>query len=297
MRELGGFFPSENHESEQKISLRWKRWKNNGPEPQNERSLDIGTLSQDANAQKTCRENLRKSWAIIEKNIFGYFPELADTFVVAGHLVPGWNCMQALSATELTRMIEQARAGSAEALGQLLELYRSYLRLIASLQAGERLQAKFSPSDLIQATFLQAQRGFQDFQGNSEGELIAWLRKILASQLAMEVRRYSTGRRNIRLERQMHFELDQSSVLMNNMLAARENSPSQSAMRRERAVLLADALAQLPEDYREVIVLRHLKGCSFAEVATQTNRTLDSVKSAWRRAIGKLREALGDGAW
>ncbi len=204
--------------------------------------------------------------------------------------------MRDLSALELSNLIERARQGSPDALGELLELYRSYLQLIASLQAGEQLQAKFSPSDLIQATFLQAQRGFRDFHGNSEGELITWLRKILASQLAMEVRRYSTEGRNVRLERQMHFEMNQSSILMNAMLAARGNSPSQSAMRRERAVLLADALAKLPENYRNIIVMRHLKGRSFAEIAAHERRTLDSVKSAWQRAIGKLREMLGDGA-
>jgi RNA polymerase sigma-70 factor (ECF subfamily) len=204
--------------------------------------------------------------------------------------------MHDLSAVELATLIEQARLGSADALGKLLELYRSYLRLIAQLQAGDQLQSKFSPSDLIQATFLQAQRGFNDFRGNSEGELITWLRKILASQLAMEVRRYATGGRDVRLERQMHFELNKSSIIVNAILAARGNSPSQSAMRRERAVLLADALAKLPRDYREIIVLRHLKGRSFAEIAAQTHRTLDSVKSAWTRAIAKLREMLGDGA-
>ncbi len=240
--------------------------------------------------------NLKKFSATIRKSFFGNLLELADTYEAEWHLWFGWNVMHAVSAVELANLIEQARSGSTVALGKLLELYRSYLRLIAQLQAGEQLQAKFSPSDLIQATFLQAQRGFREFQGKSEGELITWLRKILASQLAMQVRRYSTGGRNVRLERQMHVEMDQSSIMMNAMLAARGNSPSQSAMRRERAVLLADALAKLPEDYRQIIVLRHLKGRSFAEIAAHEKRTLDSVKSAWRRAIGKLRDMLGDGA-
>lgn len=205
--------------------------------------------------------------------------------------------MHSLSAAELSKVISRARAGSADALGQLLEIYRSYLRLVAGLQVGGRLRIKLSPSDLVQATFLQAHRGFRDFRGNSESELIAWLRKILASQLAMEIRRYSTDQRNVRLERQMHVELDQSSVLMNDMLATREHSPSQSAMLRERAVLLANALAELPNDYREIIVQRHLRGLSFAEIADREERSLDSVKSAWRRAIAKLRESLGDGAF
>ncbi|MCA9190150.1 MAG: sigma-70 family RNA polymerase sigma factor [Planctomycetales bacterium] len=202
--------------------------------------------------------------------------------------------MHVISAADLTQMIALARTGSQDALGQLLEFYRSYLRLIASLQISEKLQAKVSPSDLIQATFLQAGKGFAEFQGHSEGELMAWLRKILASQLAMEVRRYATDRRNIQLERQMHVEVDQSSVLL-NFLAARGTTPSQSVMRRERAVLLADALDKLPRDYRDIIVQRHLKGLSFADIAQLTNRSVDSVKSAWRRAILKLRESLGNG--
>ena len=48
----------------------------------------------------------------------------------------------------------------------------------------------------------------------------------------------------------------------------------------------------LPESYREVLVLRHLKGLKFAEVAEQMGRSLDSVKNLWVRAIGKLRSML-----
>jgi RNA polymerase sigma-70 factor, ECF subfamily len=219
-----------------------------------------------------------------------------DMFRRGTHLrLRGGVNMHAISAADLTRMIALARSGSGEALGQLLELYRGYLRLIAGLQIGQNLQSKVSPSDLIQATFLQASRGFADFNGNSEGELMSWLRKILASQLAMELRRYATERRNIKLERRMHVEVDQSSAAL-DFLAARGRTPSQSTMRRERAVLLADALTKLPEDYRNIIVQRHLQNRSFADIADVTHRSVDSVKSAWRRAIIKLRESLGDGA-
>ncbi len=203
--------------------------------------------------------------------------------------------MNSLSAIELTELIARARDGCSESLGTLLELYRSYLRLIASVQLGSQFQDKFSPSDVIQATFMQAHKGFAGFAGRSEGELIAWLRKILVSQMIMEIRRYAAQARDVKLERQMHAQLDESSVLLAGMLADRGNSPSQSAMRRERAVLLADALDQLPDDYREVIVLRHLKGHRFGEIAEQMSRSVDSVKAVWRRALGQLRELIDDG--
>src|SRR5207249_12051722 len=59
----------------------------------------------------------------------------------------------------------QARAGSGPALGQLLELYRSYLALLARLQIGRRLQGKVDSADLVQETFLEAHRKWGQFRG------------------------------------------------------------------------------------------------------------------------------------
>ena len=63
--------------------------------------------------------------------------------------------------------------------------------------------------------------------------------------------------------------------------------------RREQAVLLADALNHLPADYREVLILRHLEGLTFPEVADRMGRSLDSVEKLWVRALPRLRRALG----
>ena len=105
-----------------------------------------------------------------------------------------------------------ARAGDGHALGRLLELYRGYLALLARLQIGRRLQGKVDAADLVQEAFLDAHRSFAQFQGGTEGELVSWLRHILAGHLAMLVRRYlGTRRRDVRLERELAFELDESS--------------------------------------------------------------------------------------
>lgn len=204
--------------------------------------------------------------------------------------------MQSYSPLELSDLIAQSKSGCRDSLGELLSIYRSYLSLVASLQIDKPLQEKVSASDLVQATCLQAHKGIGDFDGNSERELLAWLRKILVSQLLNELRRYSTLGRNLKLERKLNTCSEQSSMMLGSMLAAPGHSPSQSAMRRERAVLLADALAGLPEDYREVIVLRHLQSMPFSTIAKQTDRTVDSVKGIWRRAIAQLRSSLGNEA-
>jgi RNA polymerase sigma-70 factor (ECF subfamily) len=192
------------------------------------------------------------------------------------------------------QLLYLARTGDVVALGQLLERYRSYLALLAQLQIGRRLQGKVDAADLVQETFLEAHRHFAGFQGTSEGELVSWLRQVLAARLANLVRHYmGTRRRDIRLERELAAELDQSSRVLDHGLAARQSSPSQRAAHREQAVLLAEALERLPESYRDVLILRHLEGLTFPEVARRLDRTVDSVKGLWTRALDQLRRSLG----
>ncbi len=203
--------------------------------------------------------------------------------------------MTASATPDPEKLLRLAQAGDGPALGRLLELYHDYLALLARLQIGRRLQAKVDASDVVQETFLKAHRDFAQFRGASEAEWVSWLRQILAGNLAHQVRRYcGTQRRDLRLERDLVDELDESSRVLDQGLVGGQSSPSQRAARREQAVLLAGALAQLPEDYREVIILSHLQGLSFPEVARSMGRSLDSVKNLWARALARLRHTLGD---
>jgi RNA polymerase sigma-70 factor (ECF subfamily) len=192
-------------------------------------------------------------------------------------------------------LLRLAQAGEEDALGSLLEQYRSYLALLARVQISRRLQGKVDAADLVQETFLEAHRGFARFQGTTEKELVSWLRQILAANLADLVRRYVVARRrDVRLERELMVDLDHSSQVLGESLMSRHSSPSQQAARREQAVLLAEALGRLPEHYREVLILHHLEELSFPEVGRRLGRSLDSVKNVWARALARLRRCLGD---
>lgn len=193
-------------------------------------------------------------------------------------------------------LLERVRMGDGAALGSLLELYRQYLTLLARLEIDRRLQGKVDPSDLVQETFLKAHRHFGQFRGESEREWVTWLRQILASNLANLVRYYyRRQRRDVRLERELAEALDQSSRVLTQALVAKQSSPSQQAARREQGVLLAETLERLPGDYREVVILRHLQGLTFPEVAERMGRSQDSVKKLWARALAQLRDLLGEG--
>jgi RNA polymerase sigma-70 factor (ECF subfamily) len=174
-----------------------------------------------------------------------------------------------------------------------LELYRAYLRFLASQQIGRRLQGKVAPSDVVQEAFLGAARDLDHFRGASEKEFLAWLRQILARVLANQVRHYQgTCRRDVRLERQLEAELEESTQGLGRDLVDPQSSPAAKAMRREQSALLLRALERLAVADRELLTLRHLEGLTFAAVAARLGRTVDSIKKRWPRALARLRQAV-----
>jgi RNA polymerase sigma-70 factor, ECF subfamily len=191
-------------------------------------------------------------------------------------------------------LLERARAGDAEARGRLLDAYRNYLRLLARTQIDSGLRARLAPSDLVQETLLEAHRDFARFAGATEQELMVWLRRILVRNLADQARRHKTRKRNWQRQESLEELLDRSSAEVEKALAAGISSPSARAAAREQSALLADALARLPEDYREVIILRNLEHQKFEEVAKKMRRSAGAVRMLWVRALERLNQMLGE---
>ncbi len=194
-----------------------------------------------------------------------------------------------------SKLLDYVRTGQANLLGPLLQNYRGYLNLLARLKLDEELQSKLDPSDVVQDTFLDAHRDFHKFRGTTEAELMQWLRRILAFNIADQLRRYrGAQKRDVRLERTFAHDLDRSSIALGEVVpVADDTTPSERASRREEAALVADALEQLPADYRDVLLLRHLKGLSFPEVASRMGRSVGSVQKLWMRALPCLKEVIG----
>jgi RNA polymerase sigma-70 factor (ECF subfamily) len=190
-------------------------------------------------------------------------------------------------------LLDALRQGDPSQQAEALLRYQYWLRLLARLQLGRRFQGKFDASDVVQLTMMEACRALPNFRGTTEAELTAWLRQILARVLAHEMRRYEgTRRRDLAREVSLEEALAQSSLRLKDMLAAPGSSPSQRASRREQEVVLAEVLARLPDDYREVIVLRNLEGLSHEEVAERMQRSAGAVRMLWVRALARLREEL-----
>ena len=186
----------------------------------------------------------------------------------------------------------RARDGDEAALGRLLELYRNELRRMARSMIGQPLQVRLDASDLVQETFLKAHREFGQFVGSGEGEFGAWLRRILVRTLSNEAKHHRAQGRDQRRQESLDVLLDRSSVAIQEQLADSIASPSAYAVGREQAVLLADALSRLPDDYREVFVLRNLEKVPVEEIATRMGRTPNAVRKLWRRAMVAIKQAM-----
>jgi len=181
-----------------------------------------------------------------------------------------------------------------DASGLALDRFRPYLSLLARVQLKRRLQGKLDASDVVQQTLLEAHRARAQFRGRTLAEQTAWLQQILARNLANAVRDLGRAKRDVARERSLEASLADSSCRLEAWLAAEQSSPSQRAERHERALRVAEALAQLPESQREAVVMRHWQGCSLAEIAAELNTTTAAVTGLLHRGLKNLRKSLQD---
>ncbi|MDB5352194.1 MAG: sigW 16 [Planctomycetota bacterium] len=184
-----------------------------------------------------------------------------------------------------------ARAGSPEALGEVLEACRFYLLGVAGREMDAGLRMKGGASDLVQETFLEAQRDFAQFRGESESELLAWLRRLLLNNMANFHRHYKeTDKRRASLE--VGLGGDDSARGPGPMLSDGAPTPSVQMMADEQVQELRRAMDKLPEDQRQILALRYQEGRSFEEIGALMGRSSNAARKLWGRAVERLQEEL-----
>jgi RNA polymerase sigma-70 factor (ECF subfamily) len=189
-------------------------------------------------------------------------------------------------------LLERARGGDREALGRLLESHRAALRRLAERQLNGRVAVRVNASDVIQQTFLEAHRSFQQFAGHDARELAAWLQGILAHKAGGAIRDHAVlQKRNVRRERSID-DSEGGAAVLKQELDAGISSPSQRAIRQEDAQRLSQALATLPDDQREAVRLRHLEGWALADIAQRLGRTPTAAAGLIKRGMQALRRQL-----
>jgi RNA polymerase sigma-70 factor (ECF subfamily) len=205
--------------------------------------------------------------------------------------------MAAVGAGDTEERIAEARRDPGAHLGALLDRFRDYLTMLSRGSLAPELSAKVDASDAVQEAMLKACERFEQFRGTTEAELAAWLRSILARTLTDLARRYLGAQaRDLYRERRLLASLDDSSVALADMIPASATAPSEQARRRELGVIVADALTRVSEDHREVLVLRHIEGLDWSEIADRMGRSRKAVGMLWTRALRAVRPHLEDRA-
>jgi RNA polymerase sigma-70 factor, ECF subfamily len=178
------------------------------------------------------------------------------------------------------------------AVGQALERFRPYLRVLARSQIDPRLCGKLDPSDVVQDTLVRAIRALSEYRGSTDAELAAWLRQILVHSLANTLRGFAREKRDAGREQAIQAGIEQSSFRLAAWLATDASSPSEQAARNEDLIRLADAIEALPEAQREALTLHHLQRWTLDAVAEQMARTPAAVAGLIKRAVRQLRQHL-----
>ncbi len=172
------------------------------------------------------------------------------------------------------------------------ERFRAYLHVLARSRLAARYRAKLDASDIVQQTLLQAHRGRADFRGATDAELAAWLRQILARNLAHAVRDLGRDKRDIGRERPLEAELDASSARLEKWLVAEQSSPSQRAIRNEQVLRMSEALLSLPADQQQAVLLHYFENWTLAQIGERLGRSAAAVAGLLHRGLRHLHSEL-----
>jgi RNA polymerase sigma-70 factor, ECF subfamily len=172
--------------------------------------------------------------------------------------------------------------------------YRAYLTVLAQRYLDSRLRGRLDPADIVQVTFMEAQRDLHAFRGHQIEELLGWLRNILRNNVSSAHQKHLyTQKRSA--GREAHGAAsggDDSAPQLTDLVPSETTSPSQRMMRDEAAVYLANCLQTLPETQREALRLRYVEGSSLKEIATAMDKSEMAVAGLLKRGLQTLRERM-----
>lgn len=177
-------------------------------------------------------------------------------------------------------------------LDSAFEKFRPYLRLLAQSHLGDALKKRVDASDIVQQTLLQAHQAREQFRGDSEAQLVAWLKQILRNRIIEQARHWKVQKRDMGRDVDLVQKVDDSFRRVDDWLSASQTSPSMAAHGNDMLYKLSSAVEQLPQDLREVVVMHHLQGMKLVDIATAVGCNETTVGRRLFRGLKQLSELM-----
>jgi RNA polymerase sigma-70 factor (ECF subfamily) len=194
------------------------------------------------------------------------------------------------------RLLDRAAAGDRTAVNELLAGHRDRLRQMVAVRMDQRLAGRVDPSDVVQDAMAEASKRLPEYLKRRPLPFYPWLRQLAWNRL-VDLYRFHIEAAKRAVGREAGFAAglsDESVMALGGRLVASGTTPSRNVLRKELRQRVRDALAQLPEHYREVLVMRHLEQLSIKEIAAIAGVTEGTVKSRLFRGMDQLHRLLDD---
>jgi len=177
------------------------------------------------------------------------------------------------------QLIERALAGDSDAFGEVVRRWERKIYALAYGITGSVEDAR----DAAQETFISAYRNLQGFRG--EAKVSSWLHRIAVNHCI-------TRKRRARVRAETGIEDEMESAGERFLATNERESPALATETKERTEAVRRAVAALPPELREVVVLKEFEDLTFQEIADALQIPLSTVKSRLYTALKQLRLRL-----
>ncbi len=184
-------------------------------------------------------------------------------------------------------LVDRFRKGDMQAFGLLVTKYQDRIYNLVIRLCPQAADAE----ELAQEAFLKAMERIAQFRGQSQ--FYTWLFRI-AANLAISHRRRGGRLKFQSLTGSDDFENTQAEALTAALAEKRCPSPVAAAISNESAARVEQAVTELDEEFRVVLVLRDVEEMDYSQIAEVLDVPVGTVKSRLHRARTVLRQSLGD---
>jgi RNA polymerase sigma-70 factor (subfamily 1) len=186
---------------------------------------------------------------------------------------------------ETESLVRRAQGGDGQAFGQLHARYLPRLERIVRARLGAVLRKRMDAEDILQDVFIDVLQGLGRFEARTDAGLIDWLATLVVNRIRKRAEHWNAQRRSPDQERGLWGASGSAPLL----LVAQNSGPVTRAVRNERTDQLEGALDELEEPAREVLILHHMVGMTFEEIAECQGRPSPAAaREFYRRSRAKL---------